>query len=45
MPAAANPAGWLSEFNVDDKVQVCKISHSDFVKADPQWPQEEGVAS
>lgn len=30
--------GRLSVFAVGDKVQVCEVSHSDFVNADQPWP-------
>ncbi|MBC7702189.1 MAG: hypothetical protein H7225_17540 [Massilia sp.] len=42
--SSGESSGRLSEFNVANKVQVCEISHSDFAKADPQWPLEEEVA-
>jgi hypothetical protein len=34
----------LSDFSVGDKIQVCEVSHSDFLKADEQWPLVEEAA-
>ena len=45
LPEDDDDSGRLSVFNVGDKVQVCEISHSDFVNADQAWPLQEEEAT
>ena len=45
LPDDSDRSGRLSVFNVGDKVQVCEISHADFVNADQTWPLQEEATS
>jgi hypothetical protein len=44
-PDDGESSGPLSVFNVDNKLQVRELSHTDFAMADSAWSLEEGTAS